>query len=167
MSTGTRPNDPPGVRRQLREAPTNEPSAMEPPTAESGLITTELAIVLAAWLLGCVALVVMAGRVAQAQGEVQSAAQEAARAATLTADPGTAASRGDQIARANLAAARLACAGGADVDVQAGAMAPGEYVTVTVTCTASFGDVAGLGIPGSRQFSAQATEIVDAYRSDP
>lgn len=132
---------------------------------ERGLITTELAVIMFPFIVGCVALVTFAGRVAQAEGDVQSAAQEAARAATLTGDPGTAQAVGQSVASANLATSRVACSGGSDVNVDITDFQPGGYITVTVTCTATFGDVAWLNVPGTRQFSSSATEIIDFYRS--
>ncbi len=134
--------------------------------SEEGLITTELAVIMFAWIFGCVALVTFAGRVAQAEGDVQSAAQEAARAATLTGDAGTAQTVAEQVANDNLAASRVACAGGSSVQVDTSSFGPGGYVVVTVNCTASFGDVAYLSVPGTRTFSSTATEIVDVYRSE-
>jgi Flp pilus assembly protein TadG len=132
---------------------------------ERGLITTELAVLMFPFIVGCVALVTFAGRISQAEGDVQSAAQEAARAATLTGDAGQAASVARSVAVSNLADSRVACAGGIDVDVATAGFAPGDYVTVTVTCTARFSDVAYLRVPGSRDFRYTATEIIDVYRS--
>ena len=140
----------------------------EPPAAvsEPGMITTELAIVMFVWLLGCVALVVFAGRVAQAEGDVQSAAQEAARAATLVGTPGRADTVARQVAADNLTTSGVACTGSPLVEVDISDFTPGGYVTVTVTCTANFADIVYLNVPGSRDFESTATEIIDVYRSD-
>lgn len=133
---------------------------------ESGLITTEFAVILFPFIVGCIALVTFAGRVAQAEGDVQSAAQEAARAATLTGDPGTADAVARSVAMSNLATSRVACSDGVAVNVGIGDFRPGGYVSVSVTCTASFRDVVWLRVPGSRSFTSTATEIIDVYRSD-
>jgi Flp pilus assembly protein TadG len=130
------------------------------------MITTELAIVMFVWLLGCVALVVFAGRVAQAEGDVQSAAQEAARAATLQGLPNTAQDTAEQVANDNLTESGVACTGGPAVQVDISDFTPGGYVTVTVTCTANFSDIAYLNVPGTRDFQSTATEIIDVYRSE-
>lgn len=132
---------------------------------ERGLITTELAVLMFPFIVGCVALVTFAGRMSQAEGDVQSAAQEAARAATLTGDAATAEAVARSVAVSNLATARVACAGGVDVAFSTTGFGPGGYVTVTVTCTANFSDVAYLRVPGSRDFRYTATEIIDVYRS--
>jgi Flp pilus assembly protein TadG len=133
---------------------------------EDGMLATELAIVMFVWLLGCVALVVFAGRVAQAEGDVQSAAQEAARAATLTGSPGQAQTVARDVAAANLTEAGVACTGTPQVQVDISDYTPGGYVTVTVICTANFADIVYLNVPGTRDFQSTATEIIDVYRSD-
>jgi Flp pilus assembly protein TadG len=133
---------------------------------ERGALTTELAVIMFPFLVGCLALVVFAGRVAEAEGDVQSAAQEAARAATLTGDPVAAETMARSVATANLATARVDCARGIAIQVDATAFNPGGLVTVTVTCTADFSDIAYLKVPGSRAFTATATEVVDVYRSE-
>jgi Flp pilus assembly protein TadG len=130
------------------------------------MITTELAIVMFVWLLGCVALVVFAGRVAQAEGDVQSAAQEAARAATLTGNPSQADEVARQVAADNLTTSGVACTGTPTIQVDISDFTPGGYVAVTVTCTANFADIAYLKVPGTRDFQSTATEIIDVYRSD-
>jgi Flp pilus assembly protein TadG len=124
-----------------------------------------MAVVTSFFLAGFLLFVVFAGRVAQAENEVRSAAQEGARAATLAGDVEGATAAARQVAEANLAAAGMACAGGVTVAVDAGALEPGGYVTVSVTCVADFADVASLAVPGSRPFTATATEIVDVHRS--
>ena len=42
----------------------------------------------------------------------------------------------------------------------------GGTVTVTVECTASMADVTLLGVPGTRTFTATATEVIDTYRGE-
>jgi Flp pilus assembly protein TadG len=134
-------------------------------SSEAGTVTTEMAVITSFFLAGFLMFVVFAGRLAQAENEVRSAAHEAARAATLTGDPGTAVAEARAVAAANLEAAGLTCARGMQVAVDASGLQPGSYVSVTVTCTADFGDVTSLGVPGARTFAATATEIVDVHRS--
>jgi len=132
--------------------------------SDTGSVTTEMAVVMAVFFATFMLLPVYAGRVAQAEGEVQSAAQEAARAATLTGDPGTADSVARQVAASNLQAAGVSCST-FTVGVDVSDFVPGGYVTVNISCVADFGDVTSLGVPGSRTFYGQATEIIDQYRS--
>ncbi len=131
---------------------------------ERGAVATEFAIVMAAILLGFVALAVYGGRVVQAENDVRSAAQEAARAASLEGNPGAADASARSVAIANLARSGVSCPTPL-IGVDLSQFAPGGQVTVNITCTASFGDVGSLGVAETRSFSASATEVIDRYRS--
>lgn len=144
-----------------------------------GLVSTEVALLVPVVLLGFVLLITAGGRIVQAESDVKSAAQEAARAATFHDSVGAAAAEASAVAAANLATSGLSCVLGSDVtlDVQApvGSSAsgsatvllPDSIVSVTVTCTADLSDVVALGLPGSRTFEAEAFERVDVHRSTP
>lgn len=133
---------------------------------DDGLISTELAIVMVTFLAGFLLLVVFAGRVSQAENDVRSAAHEAARAATLEANPSQADAAARQVASSNLAASGLSCTGGAITNVDTSNFVPDGTVTVTIICNASFSNLTSLKLPGNRQFRATAVEIIDTYRSD-
>lgn len=133
---------------------------------ENGGVSTEFAVVMTAFLTAFMLLVVFAGRVAQAENDVRGAAQEAARAASLAGTPDQASLQAQQVAAANLTTSGLSCANGFDVQVGLDRFQPGGWVSVTITCTASFSDLAGLAVPASRTFSGTATEVIDTYRSD-
>lgn len=135
--------------------------------AERGAVSSEFAVVMAAFLTAFMLLVVFAGRVAQAENDVRSAAQEAARAASLAGDANAAINEANRVAQANLTTAGMSCANGLAVDVSTANFSPGGWVTVTVSCNASFADVASLSVPGSRVFTGAATEVVDTYRASP
>lgn len=139
---------------------------MTPHSSDRGAVTSEMAVVMVVFFAGFLMLVVFAGRVGQAENDVRSAAHEAARAATLEASPAAADARARQVVESNLAASNMACAGGAAIDVDVSDFTPGGWVTVTVVCTADFGDVASLGVPGSRQFTGSASEVIDVFRSE-
>ncbi len=130
---------------------------------ERGSVATEFAIVMAAVLLGFVALAVYGGRVVQAENDVRSAAQEAARAASLEGTPAAADAAARSVAVANLSRSGVSCPTPV-VAVDLARFGPGGEVTVTITCTASFADVGSLGVAESRAFTATATEVVDRYR---
>ena len=132
--------------------------------AQRGAVSTELAV-LTPLLIGFMLLVVFAGRVAQAEGDVAHAAHEAARAASLVASPTAAAAAGEETAAANIADGGVGCRH-LDVVVDTEEFGAGGQVTVTVTCEASFADVAMLAVPGSRTFTATAVEVIDTYRAD-
>lgn len=134
--------------------------------SERGAIATEFAIVMAVVLVSFVALAIYGGRVVQAENDVQSAAHDAARAASLERDPATADAAARAVAAQNLVATGVACAGGSTVTVDLSRFGPGGEVTVTVTCRADFSDVGALGVAPSQSFTASATEVIDVYRSN-
>ena len=132
---------------------------------QRGAVSTELAVV-TPLLIGFMLLVVFAGRVAQAEGDVAHAAQEAARAASLVGAPAAAVDAAEATAATNIAAGGVACRR-LDVTVDTTAFQAGGQVAVTVSCQAVFGDVTLLAVPGSRTFTATAVEVIDTYRADP
>jgi Flp pilus assembly protein TadG len=132
--------------------------------AQRGAVSTELAV-LAPLLIGFMLLVVFAGRVAQAEGDVSHAAHEAARAASLVASPAAAVEAGEETAAANIATGAVGCRR-LDVSIDTGDFGAGGQVIVTVTCEASFADIAMLAVPGRRTFTATAVEVIDTYRAD-
>jgi Flp pilus assembly protein TadG len=131
---------------------------------ERGSIAVEVAVIAPAFVM-LMLLVVFAGKVAEADGNVERAASEAARAASLRQHPGDAAEDAHAAAEANLTAAGVPCTE-LDVAVDTTDFEPGGTVTVTLTCRASMADVTLLGVPGTRTFSARAVEVIDLHRGD-
>lgn len=131
---------------------------------ERGSVAVETAVVAPA-LVVLLLLVVFAGRVAQAEGDVRRAASEGARAASLEQYPENAELAAKDIVAANLAASGVVC-GRLDTTVDTSSFAPGGSVSVTVRCTASMADVALLGVPGERVFESRSVEVIDRYRGD-
>ena len=134
----------------------------ELPAPQGGSVAVELAVI-APGLVALLLLVVLAGRVAQAEGDVRRAASAAARAASLRQDPAAAEDAAREAAAANLGAAGVSC-GSLDMAVDTSRFSAGGTVAVTVRCTASMADVSLLGVPGSRTFGARSVEVVDRYR---
>jgi len=130
---------------------------------DGGAVTSEMAVVMVAFLAGFLMLVVYAGRVGQAGNDVRSAAHEAARAASLQASATEAEEAAQQTAASNLSTSGVACADGLSVATDTSNLVPGGTVVVTVSCTASLADVASLNLPGSRTYTASATEVIDAF----
>ncbi len=158
------------------------PEAASTPAAarrgDTGLVSTEVALLVPVTLFGFVLLIVAGGRIVQAENDVASAAQEAARAATFYNSRSDASAQATSIAAANLATSGLSCALGEDVSMvvlppsdstgnDVSSLAPDSIVAVTVSCTAELSDVVALGVPGSRTFRAEAYERVDVFRSNP
>ena len=129
---------------------------------ERGSIAVEVAVVAPAFVF-LMLLVVFAGKVAEANGNVERAASEAARAASLRQHPGDAETDARNAAEQNLSRSGTACTT-LDTAVDTSDFRAGGTVTVTVTCQASMADVALLGVPGTRTFTARAVEVVDTYR---
>lgn len=129
---------------------------------DRGIAHVELAIggVVLLVLLG---LVVFAGRTAAFDTDVQTAAAAAARAASRQATPAGATAAAQQTAAANLQDTAVGCTS-LNVHVTAGSMEPGSTVSVSVSCDASFSDLAPLAMPGQRSFTHSASEVVDTFR---
>lgn len=113
-------------------------------------------------------LLLGAGRVVMADGQVEQAAAEAARTASIARTAGAALNEAQAAAYDSLAATGPACLGGGNVavDVSEFSAPPGvpAQVSVTVTCTVTFDE---LGIPvldGTRTLSATAVSPLDIYR---
>jgi Flp pilus assembly protein TadG len=129
---------------------------------DRGSAAVEAAIIAPA-VLALLLLVVLAGRVVEAGGEVQSAASAAARAGSQERTEAGAVEAAERTVNENLVDAGLACTPLARVRVEAD-VRPGEQVRVTVECTVQLGDMALLNVPGTRTFRATATEVVDTFR---
>jgi Flp pilus assembly protein TadG len=129
---------------------------------ERGSIAVEVAVIAPA-LLFLMLLVVFAGKVSEADGNVERAASDAARAASLRQHPGDATTDAQETAAANLAVAGVPCLS-LTTTVDTENFGPGGTVTVTVRCEASMADVTLLGVPGRRTFTATAVEVIDTYR---
>lgn len=133
--------------------------------SERGSVAVEAAVIAPA-LVALLLLVVLAGRVVQAEADVQRAASAAARAASLRQFPSGATEAARQAAATNLAATGVSCAD-LDADVDTSAFHAGGTVVVTLRCTASLHDVALLAVPGERTFVARSAAPIDRYRSEP
>lgn len=133
------------------------------PRDERGSIAVEVAVVAPA-LVFLMLLVVYAGKVSEADGNVERAASDAARAASLRQHPGDATADAQNTAAADLAAAAVPCLT-LTTTVDTDDFGPGGTVTVTVRCEASMADVTLLGVPGRRTFTATAVEVIDTYRA--
>jgi hypothetical protein len=106
------------------------------------------------------------GRTVSTRIEVDSAARQAARAASLARDPATAITRAWHVAQVALSVNRLTCTR-LEVTVDLANYRPGGTVAVTVSCTTALSDVAMPGLPGHATKSARAVSPIDPYRADP
>jgi Flp pilus assembly protein TadG len=122
-------------------------------------------------LLLIVSVIIYAGRVAQAGLTVESAAGEAARAATVADNRAQANTRAEAAASAALSSAGLKCASvSVSVDTSEWNRPAGQpaRAEATVSCRVALGDLIGPGlIPGSRVVSSTATSALDTFRTRP
>lgn len=126
---------------------------------DRGSIAIEV-VLIAPILIALLLLVAGLGRMAHTRGQVDGAAADAARTASLERDPEAARAAGEQAARAYLGpdACRTL-----DVRVDTAAFHPGGAVTAVIRCTASLAGLGLSGLPGSRDFTATAVAPLDTY----
>ncbi|MEV2272898.1 TadE/TadG family type IV pilus assembly protein [Nonomuraea africana] len=132
-------------------------------SGERGSATAEL-ILLTLLLFVLALFAVAAGRLVTARLEVNNAAHQAARAASIARTPAAAGAAARSAADGALAAKRVTCAS-RQVNVGLGSFRPGGSVTVTVTCRVKLSDVALVHIPGNTALSSSFVAPIDYWRS--
>ena len=130
---------------------------------EAGSVTAEL-VLLTPLLVLLVLFVVVLGRLAGARLEVDGAAAQAARAASIARDPATATFLAHQTAVAALGADHVTCAE-VSVATNTAQFVPGGSVTVTVTCAVALSDLTGLRLPLTESITSQASSVIDRFRA--
>jgi Flp pilus assembly protein TadG len=134
-----------------------------PLTGQRGSATVEL--VLLTPLLVLIALAVLAvGRVTTARLDVEGAATQGARAASMARSPQTATRDAQDTVARSLAEDHISCSS-LDTTVDTSAFEPGGWVTVTVTCHIDLDQLTGLALPATHTITTHAAAVVDAYRS--
>ena len=129
---------------------------------ETGSAAVEL-VLLTPVLIVLMLFVVFLGRLASARADVDAAARDGARAASLARSPATAARDGADAVEATLAGEGVTCRT-LSVSVDTASFRPGASVAATVTCAVDLGDLTSLGLPGTRTVSATFAEPVDLFR---
>lgn len=129
---------------------------------ERGSVTTELVIVTPLLIL-LLLFVVALGRMAGSRIDINGAASEAARSASIARTPLAAQDAARQTATAALADQHVTCAN-LDVTTDTTNFQPGGTVNVTVRCDVKLGDLTGLRLPASKTLTATATSPIDRYR---
>jgi len=137
------------------------------PHGQRGSIGLELALVVPV-LFVLTGFIVGIGRIAEADGRVEAASRDAARAASLAVGIDGARRAAEVAGQATLLVDGLSCRD-SRVDLLSytdDGPGPGaDRVTVRVSCTASLGDVAVPGLPGSSTLEATSTAPLDPFRS--
>jgi hypothetical protein len=114
-------------------------------------------------LVAFMMLMVGVGRIVDAQSQVDSAARDAVRNASIARSGGEAEARAAAAARASLGGFGW-CLGGPSTRTDTSAWAPGGLVSVTVTCDADLGGLSLIGLPGSKLMTGRATAPLDTFR---
>ncbi|HEX4126602.1 MAG TPA: TadE/TadG family type IV pilus assembly protein [Acidimicrobiales bacterium] len=130
---------------------------------ERGSVAAEL-VLLTPLLILLLLFVVALGRLSGARLDVDGAAAEAARAASIARDPTTATAMAQQTATAALGSDGVTC-GQLTVNTNTAQFAPGGSVAVTVTCHVGLSDLTGLRLPASESVTSTASSVIDTYRS--
>jgi Flp pilus assembly protein TadG len=127
-------------------------------------------VILAPILLVIIGAFFVGGRYATASNTVTSAANAAARDASLARDPATARSAGEKAAARVLAQEGTECASTqVRVDTSGFSAALGQPASVraTVVCTVSNAKMIVPGIPGAKTFTKSGSSPIDEYRERP
>jgi Flp pilus assembly protein TadG len=134
--------------------------------AEDGSATTELVLV-TPLLIILLLFATLAGRLALSRSDVQGAARDAARAASIERSPTAARLAAVDAAKDNLERSGTSC-GDLRVEPDLTDFQPGGSVQVKVTCQVPLGDLMLLRLPASsKEVAATAVEVIDLYREAP
>ena len=129
---------------------------------DGGTMSLELAL-LTPVLIAFMMLMVGVGRMVEAQSQIDGAARDGARAASVGRGPRDARSFADRASKDTLST-RDWCQGGPRVDPDLTEWAPGGQVTVTVTCDVDLGGMTLIGLPGTKRMTGTATVPLDTFR---
>ncbi|MGW3312060.1 TadE/TadG family type IV pilus assembly protein [Streptomyces sp. NPDC001073] len=133
---------------------------------DEGSAAIEAAIILPP-LIMFLCLAIAGGRLVMSGTKIDSAAQDAAREASIHRTVAAAQTAAHAAALESLDDQGITCAS-ASVSVNTGGLTVpvGQVgtVTVTVSCTVSLSDLLLPGMPGARTMTATATSVVDQYR---
>ncbi|MFI9825200.1 TadE/TadG family type IV pilus assembly protein [Streptomyces sp. NPDC052013] len=134
--------------------------------SDEGSAAIEAAIVLPA-LIMFLCLAIAGGRVVTSGAKIDSAAEDAAREASIHRTAGAAQAAAQSAAAESLDDQGITCAS-TSVTINAGGLSVpvGQVgtVTVTVTCTVNLSDLMLPGVPGAKTLTSTATSVVDQYR---
>ena len=132
--------------------------AIEAAGSERGTMSIEM-VVLVPVLLLITMVAVAGGRIVSAQGMVEAAARDAARAASMERSVGAASTAANRsLSQADTANA--SCSAGVDV----GGFRRGGAVTVSVSCRVKLSDLGLVFLPGTTVVKAESSAPVDQWR---
>lgn len=114
-------------------------------------------------LIALMLFVVAGGRLASSRADVDAAARDSARAASIARSASTAERDGRAAAEATLTDRGMTCRTLA-VSIDTAQFRAGGTVAATVSCDVELADLTGLGLPGSRAITSRFVEPVDTFR---
>ncbi|GHE34313.1 TadE/TadG family type IV pilus assembly protein [Streptomyces capitiformicae] len=133
---------------------------------DEGSAAIEAAIIVPA-LIMFVCLAIAGGRIVTSGSKIDSAAEDAAREASIHRTVAAAQSAAHTAAAESLDDQGITCAS-TSVSIDTGGLSVpvGQVgtVTATVTCTVNLSDLLLPGVPGARTLTSTATSVVDQYR---
>lgn len=103
-----------------------------------------------------------AGRMVDAQSQMDGAARDAVRAASIARSAASARNLAAETAAAGLNETEW-CSGGPTVQTDVSAWGPGGRVGVTISCDVDLGDLSFIGLPGSKRLQGHAIAPVDTF----
>ncbi|GIF74192.1 MULTISPECIES: hypothetical protein [Asanoa] len=135
-------------------------------SADDGSAALET-VILAPPLLAFLALAVIGMRIEVAAGAIETAAHNAARAASISRSAAEAQANAEATANESLSNQGLSCDPVVVVNTAQFARQVGTpaAVSVDITCRVSFADIAAPGMPGARTVEASFTSPIDWYRA--
>ncbi|MDX6744536.1 TadE/TadG family type IV pilus assembly protein [Actinocorallia sp. A-T 12471] len=107
---------------------------------------------------------VLVGRLVNVQSQLDGAARDGARAASVARDEGAAQAFAVQAVDDSIAGTSFCVGGAAQTDVDLGEWGPGGQVTVTVTCTTDLTGLALVPFAGDPVKTGSASAPIDTYR---
>lgn len=119
-------------------------------------------------LLMMLCMAIAGGRIVTSGAKVDAAAEDTARAASISRTYGSAQAEAAAAAARSLNDQGIHCAStSTSIDSSGLAVPLGEVgtVTVTISCTVPLSDLLLPGMPGSKTMTSSFTSVVDAFRS--
>ncbi|WP_231335279.1 TadE/TadG family type IV pilus assembly protein [Actinomadura graeca] len=130
-------------------------------TRERGSMSLEMVLVTPLFV-GFLLFLAGAGRMVDAQSQVDGAARDAVRAASIARSAPSAQDLAGEAARTGLQGHDW-CSGGPTVVTDVGDFRPGGRVEVTITCDVDLGDLSFIGLPGTKRLQGHALAPVDTF----
>ena len=129
---------------------------------DNGSAAVEMVIIAPA-LIALMLLVVGAGRLSHVREQVEVAAAQAARAASLTRLPAQAGAAAQAAAQDTLTSRGVTCTPSQPMTTDVSDDRPGGDITVRVSCTVKLADLFVAGFPGSHTWTSTVTTPVDTF----